>query len=147
MDRQATFFTLVALWAASTSAQGQSALPPPVVNGLSALQNGHCADAFEAWTSTWTGSEEASKRETLRGSCTYLDRLGGMQGYEILESRTVGTRLVFVYAVLLYSNQPVFLLLIAYRPKDEWKVISVNWNTTAEKVLPPSMLPPKATGQ
>jgi hypothetical protein len=66
-----------------------------------------------------------------------------MQGYEVLSDSAVGTHLAFVYTVLLFDKQPVFLLLIAYRPKDDWKVMTVNWNTTAEKVLPTTLLPPR----
>jgi hypothetical protein len=48
-----------------------------------------------------------------------------------------------VYLVLRYDAQPVYILLVAYQPGDEWGVIRVNWSTNADRVLPPTMVPPE----
>ena len=41
-----------------------------------------------------------------------------------------------VYAVLLYDTEPVYLMVVAHKPKSEWKVVTVNWNTEYDKVIP-----------
>jgi hypothetical protein len=120
----------------------QAALPDPVASGLESLKGGQCANAFDLWTNSWTDPGEAGNRDQLRGSCAYLSKLGELRGIEILDRPAIGVNIAYTYVTLLYEKQPVFMLLVAYRPATEWKVMTVNWNTDAMKVLPAKLLPP-----
>jgi hypothetical protein len=52
-----------------------------------------------------------------------------------------------VYVVLLYEIQPVYVMVLVYRPGDtDWRVATVNWNTDPDKVVPASILPPQRPG-
>lgn len=127
-------------------APNQSPLPPVVSAGLDSLKRGRCDAAFRTWTTAWTSAEDSAKRTTLLGSCEILARFGQLHGYDIIHKVPVGPNLLRVYAVLRYDIQPAYLLLVAYRPADAWKITSVNWNTSVEKVFPPSLLAPENLG-
>jgi hypothetical protein len=120
---------------------GQQPLPPPIAAGLDSLQKGRCEAAFHLWASGWTSSEDVAKRQTLVGGCEMLARLGPLRGHDIIRTVDVGPHLKRVYALLRYENQPVYLLVVAYRPHDRWKIASVNWHTRSEHVYPPDILP------
>jgi hypothetical protein len=66
-----------------------------------------------------------------------------MSGYDIIHVVPVTKNLTRVYVLLKYEIQPVYLLLVAYRPEATWRVTSVNWHTNSENVLPPNLLPPE----
>ncbi len=122
----------------------QQSLPPPVQAGLDSLVRGRCEVAFRIWSASWTSTPDgAAKRETIVGSCRALSGLGPMSGYDIIHVVPVTKNLMRVYVLLKYGIQPVYLLLVAYRPEATWRVTSVNWHTNSENVLPPNLLPPE----
>src|SRR5690349_16889235 len=119
----------------------QRDIPAPIIEGLTSLSAGHCSEAFVAWSRGWTGPDDVGKQEQLRGSCDVLARFGKLQGYDVLRVVDVGPHVRRVYLVLRYEIQPVYMMLVAYQPTDAWKVITVNWNTIADKVLPATVTP------
>ena len=121
----------------------QTPLPALVSVGLDSIQSGHCNEAFDFWTKEWTRPEDAAKRETLRKTCAMLPQFGPMRGYDIVRLVPVGPNLLRVYLVLRFEQQPLYFLLVAYRPTDSWKITSINWNTNSETVFPASVLPPE----
>jgi hypothetical protein len=131
---------IVVVGFAATHLHAQSPPPTVVVRGFEMLGAGHCSDAFREWSTAWVQPEDAGKREALLGSCATLAAFGKMHGHDIVRIVTVTPHLTRVYAVLRYTNQPIYLLVVAYRPDDEWKVLAVNWHTFSEKVFPPEIL-------
>ena len=120
--------------------------PPIATKGLDLLVAGQCEAGFRAWTAGWTAPDDSMKRETLIGTCTVLPQFGKLNGYDIIRVVSVTPNLTRVYVLLRYDLQPLYLLLVAYRPKDDWKVITVTWNTLPEKVFPPDILPSEHPG-
>jgi hypothetical protein len=125
---------------AATGLHAQSSTPTAIARGFEMLRAGHCNDAFREWSTTWVQPEDAGKREALLGSCGTLAAFGKMHGHDIVRVVEVTPHLLRVYAVLRYTNQPIYLLVVAYRPDDEWRVLAVNWHTFSEKVFPPEIL-------
>jgi len=136
---------LVLLLAVQARASAQAAPQSIVVKGLETLASGHCRDAINGWTTAWTG-QDAFKRTELINGCDYLDQIGTIHGYDILNVTDVTPHLQRVYVLLRYENQPVYLLVVAYEPKDEWKIVTVTWNTDPDKVLPPELVPAQHRG-
>jgi len=121
------------------SLHAQSPVPPIVQQGLEALARGKCQDAFDLWTASWA---EAQKVQ-MTVSCSALQQFGGeYHGYDVLRTVEVSPHLHRVYLILLYEIQPVYAMLVLYRPTDgAWKVGTLNWNTDPDKVIPSSILP------
>lgn len=113
-------------------------LPPVVTRGLELLDAGKCDSAFTLWTSTWTGPEEAGKSQQLVGSCGTMAHLGTLSGHDVIRTVAITEHLTRVFVLLRYSNQPVYLMLVAYKPGSDWKVMTVNWNTLFDRVVPAS---------
>lgn len=124
----------------------QQPIPPLVSKGLDLLIDGQCEAAFQEWTNGWTAPDDSVKRQTLMGSCAVLQQFGKLNGYDIVRVVPVTPSLTRVYVLLRYDLQPLYLLLVAYRPKRDWKITTVTWNTLPEKVFPPDILPSEHPG-
>ena len=124
----------------------QQPLPPLVASGLDSMKAGHCETTFRNWGKAWSSPTDAGKMQSLISSCDVLSHLGALHGYEVVKSVEVGQRLLRIYVILLYENQPVYMLVVAYRPAADWKIIAVNWNTLSEKVFPAALLPAEHPG-
>ena len=124
-------------------AAAQAALPAPVTAGLTALQEGRCDAAFVHWSRPATTPGVGTGAVQRLTDCATLKRLGELHGHDVLRVVPVGERIRRVYLILRYQAQPVYILLVAYRPDDEWFVIKTNWNVSADRVLPPDMVPPE----
>ena len=129
------------------AASAQTAPQPVVLKGLELLAAGHCRDGIGAWTSSWTGQDAALKRTQLLNSCDFLDQMGSVSGYDVLRTVDVTRHLQRVYIVLRTDVQPVYFMVLAYAPKDEWKINTVNWNTDPDKVIPADVLPAQNPGR
>jgi hypothetical protein len=136
------YVALLALFALVRTPAGwaQESLPAPVAHGLAALQEGHCEAAFQEWSASWTSAEDAAKRQQILTSCGLLNALGALNGQDIIRTIDVTPHVQRVYVMLLYEKQPVYLMLVAYRSRAEWKVMTVNWNTDYDKVVPATLL-------
>jgi len=121
----------------------RASLPQPVVAGLDALEAGHCDDAFKLWSPPTTSPGTGSNPVQRLTDCASLRRLGVLHGHEVLRVVAVGARLRRVYLLLRYQAQPVYIVLVAYQPAEEWNVIRVSWSTNADRVLPPTVAPPE----
>ena len=107
------------------------------------LTHGHCEVAFRVWTASWASTPDgADKRETMVNSCKVLNTLGTISGYDVIAVVPVTKNLTRVYLLMKYELQPVYMLLVLYRPQASWRVTSISWNTNAEN-MPASILPPE----
>jgi hypothetical protein len=121
--------------------RAQTPLPPVVQQGLDSLQLGRCQQTMDLWVASWPEMQKAQMAPT----CSALQQYAGeYRGYEVLKTIDITPHLSRVYLVLLYSIQPVYLLLVLYRPGDtQWRVNTLNWNTDPDKVVPASIMPPQ----
>jgi hypothetical protein len=122
----------------------QAELAPVVRQGLDALRDSRCQDAFNLWTKSWP---EAQKSQ-MAASCPALEQYGGsIHGYDIVRTLEITPHLRRVYVVLLYQIQPIYMMLVVYRAGDaDWRVNTVNWNSNPDKVFPTSLIPPQNPG-
>jgi len=132
---------IVAGLIAGRSLVAQDSLPAPVAAGLTALKAGRCNDAFKMWSEAWTAAEDVGKQQQLLAGCALLDRFGQMFGYEVIKTVNVGVSIQRLYFVLKYQAQPIYLMVVAYRPDQEWRVIGVNWHTFGDQILPADLVP------
>jgi hypothetical protein len=135
-----TFHIVLLLLPAVPARLVAQAEPAPVVQqGLDALRDGRCQDAFNLWTKSWP---EAQKNQ-MTASCSALEQYGGsIHGYDVVRTLEITPHLRRVYVVLLYQIQPIYVMLVVYRPGDaDWRVNAVNWNSDPDKVLPASVAP------
>jgi hypothetical protein len=134
-----------AAWMAVLALQGSpntAALPSPVSAGIDALEAGRCDDAFKHWSPPPAPGANTGAVQRLT-DCASLRRLGTLHGHEVLRVVSIGTRVRRIYLLLRYQSQPVYVVLVAYQPADEWQVIRTGWSTTADRILPPTLVPPE----
>jgi hypothetical protein len=88
------------------------------------------------------GAPETQK-EQLTEYCPTLATAGGaLNGFDVLRRISVSPHLEHIYLLLLFQNQPIYMMLAAYKPATEWTITAVNWHTDESKVLPPDLVPP-----
>ncbi|HEV8357305.1 MAG TPA: hypothetical protein VGQ17_11120 [Gemmatimonadales bacterium] len=134
MKLPAAISAVALAWTTAVSAQDQ--LAPLIARGLASLRAGECTAAFKGWTEQWTGPEEAAKRDQMIAGCGMLARFGTLRGYDVLRSVNVSPHVQRAYIILLYDKQPVYFMIVLYRPEAAWKVQTLNWNTDYDKVVP-----------
>ena len=138
--------TLILLMAVAPtlSLRAQAPFPSVVQQGLDALTKGKCQEAFDLWTKTWPEMQKAQ----MTASCSAMRQFGSeVRGYDVLRTVDITPHLSRVYVVLLYEIQPVYVMVVVYRPGDtDWRVAMVNWNTDPDKVVPASIMPPQRPG-
>lgn len=130
---------LLLLVTAPATLSGQEPLPPVVIQGLDLLRSGNCDDAFTKWTSTWA---EAQKQQMTDSCQVMLDNGGSMHGYDVLKRIRISAHLERIYLLLLYQKQPIYMMLLAYKPNSEWMINAVNWNSDPDKVASADIIPP-----
>ncbi len=119
----------------------QVEVPPPVERGLNALREGRPDSAVIEWTRTWRSPDDSQKREQLVASLRGLAQIAGaVRGYDIVRVIQLTPHLRRVYVLLLCDIQPAYVMLVAYRPANEWTITAVNWNTDVDKVFPTSLV-------
>lgn len=62
-----------------------------------------------------------------------------MRGFDLLRVVNVSAHVQRAYLLLLYDKQPVYLMLVLYRPEGTWRVHTMNWNTDYDKVVPAAL--------
>jgi len=144
--------TLIGAWLVlivSATAGAQAPQPPPIpaliTNGLNAIEEGRCRDAFDSWTADWTYGQYAVRRQTLISGCDGLHELGAtVHGHQIVQVVYVTPFLCRVYVVLRFDRHPVYLMVVGYAPVDnEWRVTAINWSRDPDEVFPVTMLDPE----
>ncbi|HXF96672.1 MAG TPA: hypothetical protein VNI61_11295 [Gemmatimonadales bacterium] len=119
----------------------QAPLPAPVERGLAALAKGDAAGAVNEWTATWKAAEDSAKRQNLAASLqNFADAAGTLRGHDVARVVDVTPNLKRVYILLRFDDQPLYLLLVTYRPERDWQVTAVNWHTDAVRVFPLALL-------
>lgn len=118
-------------------------VPSVVTEGLDLLIENKRTAAVAVWGRSWTDAD-TTRSSTLIKSLDDLDRLlGGVQGYDLVKSFEVGPSVLNLYLIVRYEKQPLFAFFALYRPKSEWQVNAVTWNTDAAAVFPSSLLTPR----
>jgi hypothetical protein len=118
--------------------QAQSDLPPVVRQGLASLVSGNCEQAFDLWSSAWP---EPQKNQLTDYCPTLISAGGTLNGFDLLKRVAISPHLERIYLLLLYDIQPIYMMLLAYKPSSEWLVNAVNWNTDPRKVVPTDIIP------
>jgi len=126
--------------------EAQSQPAPLAIEGFTLLEAGKCDSAFALWSSGWVGTDGEAKSAQLVASCRLLTPLGELAGHDVIRTVDITPRLQRIYAVLRYRTQPVYILLVAYKPTSEWQIQTVNWNTEMDRVVPPQMFGPEHPG-
>lgn len=117
-------------------------LPPNILRGLDELSRGRSDSATSSWTGGWLPSQDSANGVQLRESLEGLAKAGGtMRGWEFLKVLDLTRSLKRVYVLLRGEPLPVYVLLVLYQSQVGgcWTVITINWNTDPDRVLPPSL--------
>jgi hypothetical protein len=128
---------LFMLLALPVSAAAQEPLPSIVGEGFELLVSSGSEAAIDHWTAAWTSEQDLAKQRQLKDAFKNLFMgLGAPDGYEIVHSEWIGSRLVEVFAVTAHRQQPLFFYLRAYRAPAGWMITQVNAHTSIDEVFP-----------
>lgn len=115
-------------------------VPPLATRGLDLLVAGHPDSAVRAWTQGWVTPADTMKRATLIDAFQQLAMYAGpVLGYDLIRVVEITPHLQRFYFLLRCERQPAYLMVVLYQPKSDWILSTLNFNTTADKVMPPTM--------
>lgn len=119
--------------------------PPPVAvqKQLEAffqgVQAGKIEDCFKALVaSNPTLSDPAAVPEFVGNIRKGLEVFGPLQGYELYDTRTVGTRVVYITYLSYHPKKPLRWQFVFYTPIGaDWKLLNLRFDDTIEQSLIP----------
>jgi hypothetical protein len=139
--RTGAMLLIVSSVPATMSAQ-EPAVPTVVAEGLDLLVAGRPADAVARWGRAWTGADTAQAATLLSSLEDLGELLGRVHGFDLVEAFEIGPNISRLYIVIRYDKQPLYAFFFVYRPRREWQVNAVRWNTDATAVFPASLTSP-----
>lgn len=111
-------------------------VPKIIQSGLDAYKAEGPDAAIKAWIkgSFLEGSKDAlSQANGLRQIGDYY---GAFKGSEFISSRTISPSTRITYITLDFEKGPVFAKFVIYRMAEDWVLVSFNFNTKEELILP-----------
>jgi len=130
-----TFGSFAAI-AAAQEKTPDDGIPPIVVAGMDAYKSKGPEEAVKAWIkgSAIDGSkEDMSQSNNLR---QIQDFYGTFQGFDLISTRKVSARVRLVYLTLNFEKRPLFAKFAVYHAAQGWILLSFNFNTKEELILP-----------
>jgi hypothetical protein len=139
------FTAAAVVWALATMplrGQQEAQVPEIVRSGLEALTTSGYAEALDIWTANWGNEADGPQRADLAAAFERLfAAYGPPHATETVAIVDVGARVRRFYCVLMHDALPVYLLLVAYRAPDGWRVTSIFFNTVMDEVFSDGLFP------
>ena len=130
-----------AILALSPGLKADDAIPDIVTKGTEALAKEGAAAAIDVWLQgSPINSDSAGKSKLLGGMSAVQDLYGKPLGFELIESFAMTPSLTRVYGIITYEKGPLYARWDCYKSAGGWIVPEFLVNTTAEQVLPQSLL-------
>ena len=116
---------------------GEEPLPAVVVEGLKAYKESGPEAALKAWIKG--GPMEKKEKESLQygASFTAIEEFyGHYRSYHRIETKEL-TPISRLYALSMdYERGPVFARFFAYKGEKDWILVSFDFNTKPEAIIP-----------
>ncbi len=123
-------------------------VPPPIILGLIAYRDKGLDAAVQAWikdSALEVNKDPLPQVEPLRQASSYF---GVYRNFEILSMQDVSLRVRAVYFVMNYDRGPLFGRFLTFRSEDHgWLVLSFDFNTNPELILPQPVPAPVPAAQ
>lgn len=121
--------------------KADDAIPDIVTRGTDALAKDGAAAAIDIWLEgSPINSDSAGKSKLLGGMSAVRDLYGKPLGFELIQSFAMTPSLTRVYGVITYEKGALYARWDCYKSASGWIVPEFIVNTTAEQVLPQSLL-------
>ncbi len=117
--------------------------PAPVQKQLEAffqgVQAGKVEECFKTLVaSNPTLSDPAAVPEFVGNIRKGLEVFGPLQGYELYDQRTVGTRVIYITYLSYHPKKPLRWQFVFYTPIGaDWKLLNLRFDDTVEQSLIP----------
>lgn len=114
--------------ATATAPHSTSKLPAQFIDAFfKELQKGKVDDAYDRLLVGSKIVELSKEVSALKSKTTEaLHEYGDVSGYEVVNTKTVGTRLVRVTCISLGSSLPIRWRFFFYKTPDHWKLVDIR---------------------
>jgi hypothetical protein len=111
-------------------------VPKFIQSGMDAYKSEGPEAAIKAWIkgSALEGSKDALTQ--ANGLRQIGDYYGAYKAFEVISSRTISPSTRVFYLTLEFEKGPVFAKFVIYRVAEDWVLVSFNFNTKPELILP-----------
>ena len=123
------------------AAEPKGKVPPVILNGLKAYTKSGPQAAVKTWIE---GSVmEKKKEEALTYSETFKkveEFYGSYRGYHLIGVTDITEITKVVTITMDYDKGPVFIKFLTYKTKNGWILVSFDFNTNPDVILPGLLL-------
>lgn len=135
-------FVLIAFFLSSSArAQkpGSDEIPRVILAGMDAYKTDGPEAAIKAWLkgSPIEGSRDALSQANIMRQVQ--DYYGTFKAFELISSKSLSPSNRIFYLSLNYEKGPLFAKFLVYRSQDSWIVVSFNFNTKEEVIIPSNL--------
>jgi len=114
-------------------------LPPVILAGIEAYKQKGPEEAVKTWLkgSSLEGNKDALSQANLLRQVQ--DYYGDYKSFNVLKTRDISPLTKILYLAINFDKGPLFAKFVVYRSESGWILVSFNFNTKEELVLPPDL--------
>lgn len=121
--------------------KADDAVPAIVTAGIQALVKDGPSAAIDVWLKDSPIANDTSGKSQLNGGLTTVQELYGKAlGFELIEAYKMTPSVTRVYGIITYEKGMLYARFDCYQAASGWIIPELVVNTTAEQVLPESLL-------
>lgn len=119
----------------------EETLPAVILNGLTAYKKSGPEAAIKAWIKG--GPMEKKEKESLQYGASFKaieEYYGSYQAHHLISTKEITPVSRFIILSMDFERGPVFARFLAYKGEKGWLLVSFDFNTKPEIILPALLL-------
>ncbi|MDT8318297.1 MAG: hypothetical protein RQ824_09970 [bacterium] len=119
----------------------EEAIPEIILGGLTAYKKSGPEAAIKAWIKG--GPMEKKEKESLQYGASFKEieeYYGSYQKHRLIATKEIAPTSRFIILSMDFERGPVFARFLAYKGEKDWLLVSFDFNTKAELILPALLL-------
>jgi len=142
--RKIIFFSTLLFLVISPGLQAgaaEEAIPAVILSGLTAYKKSGPEAAIKAWI--MGGPMEKKEKESLQYGASFKEieeYYGSYQTHRLIGTKEIASTSRFIILSMDFERGPVFARFLAYKGEKGWLLVSFDFNTKAEVIMPALLL-------
>ena len=119
----------------------EEAMPPVILDGLKAYKKSGPEAAIKAWIKG--GPMEKKEKESLQYGASFKEieeYYGSYQTHHLISTKEITPVSQFIILSMDFERGPIFARFLAYKGEKGWLLVSFDFNTKPELILPALLL-------
>ena len=138
--RKTVLFSMLLLLVVSPvmhAGAAEEAMPAVILDGLAAYKKSGPEAAIKAWIKG--GPMEKKEKESLQYGASFKEiekYYGSYQTHHMIKTKEISPSSRFIILSMDFERGPVFARFLAYKGEKDWILVSFDFNTKPEAIIP-----------